>query len=44
MWNDSARQDFENEFWTEFVSTTTGSIEKLQHLVDTVAQAERQVP
>jgi hypothetical protein len=44
VWNDATRQDFENEFWTEFETTTAASIDKLQELIDTLAQAEREIP
>ena len=44
VWNDTARQDFEKDFWTEFETTTTASIGKLQELIDTLAQAEREMP
>ncbi len=44
IWNDTARQDFEKEYWTEFEKTTATSIDKLQELIDTLAQAEREIP
>jgi hypothetical protein len=44
VWHDSACQDFETNFWTEFEMTTTSSIEKLRALTDTIAQARREMP
>ena len=44
VWHDSARQDFETSFWAEFETTTVTTIEKLQDLVDTIVQAEREMP
>lgn len=44
VWNDAAREDFEKNYWTEFESVTATSIEKLQNLMDTIAQAERGIP
>ena len=44
VWNDAASHNFESTFWLEFESTTAVSIEKLQGLIDTLAQAEREIP
>ena len=44
VWNDAAREEFEKKYWMEFESSTTASIEKLQDLMDTIAQAERGMP
>jgi hypothetical protein len=44
IWNDAARQAFEKEFVTEFETTTAASIDRLQELIDTLAQAERELP
>jgi hypothetical protein len=44
VWNDAARQDFEKEFVEEFEGTTAASIDKLQELIDSLAQAERDIP
>ena len=44
VWNDAARQEFEKEFIAEFETTTAASIDKLQDLIDTLAQAEREMP
>ena len=44
VWSDAARDDFEKEYWMEFESSTAASIEKLQELTDTLAQAERELP
>lgn len=44
VWNDAARDDFEKNFWLEFESSTVVSIEKLQDLISTLAQAEREIP
>ena len=44
IWNDAARQDFKKEFVAEFEATTAASIDKLQELIDTLAQAEREIP
>jgi sRNA-binding protein len=44
VWNDAAREDFEKDYWAEFESSTAASIERLQDLIDTLAQAERQIP
>jgi hypothetical protein len=44
VWNDAARQDFEKEFVAEFETTTATSIDKLQEMIDTLAQAEREIP
>jgi hypothetical protein len=43
VWQDSARENFEMNIWSEFESTTTGGIERLQNLIDTIAQAEREI-
>jgi sRNA-binding protein len=43
-WNDAAREDFEKNYWMEFESSTAASIEKLQDLIDTLTQAEREMP
>ena len=43
-WNDAARQDFETDFWKEFETITAASIDKLQELIDALAQAEREMP
>ena len=44
VWNDRVREEFENATWIEFESTTTASVQKLQNLSDTIAQAEREIP
>ena len=44
VWNDAARDDFEKKFWLELESSTVVSIEKLQDLISTLAQAEREIP
>jgi sRNA-binding protein len=44
VWNDAAREDFEKNYWTEFESSTSASIGKLQDLMVTLAQAEREIP
>lgn len=44
VWSDAAREDFEKNYWMEFESSTAASIEKLQDLIDTLAQAEREMP
>jgi uncharacterized protein YukE len=44
LWNDAARREFENNFWMEFETTTAASIRKLQELIDTITQAEREIP
>jgi sRNA-binding protein len=44
VWNDAAREDFEKNYWMEFESSTAASIEKLQDLINTLAQAEREIP
>ena len=44
VWSDAAREDFEKNYWLEFESSTVSSIEKLQDLMDTIAQAEREIP
>ena len=44
VWNDVARQDFEKEFVAEFETTTAASIDRLQELMDTLAQADREIP
>jgi sRNA-binding protein len=44
VWNDAAREDFEKNYWAEFESSTAASIERLQDLIDTIAQAEREMP
>jgi hypothetical protein len=43
VWNDSARQYFEKEFWAEFETITSASILKLQELIDALAHAEREI-
>jgi sRNA-binding protein len=44
VWNDAAREDFEKNYCVEFESSTAASIEKLQELINTLAQAEREIP
>jgi hypothetical protein len=44
VWKDAARVDFEKSFWMEFESSTAGSIDRLQDLISTLAQAEREIP
>ena len=44
VWNDVAREDFENDFWAEFETTTATSVAKLDELINTIAQAEREIP
>lgn len=44
VWNDAAKKEFVATFWTEFETTTINSIEKLQVIADTLAQAEREMP
>jgi len=44
VWHDSARQDFETNIWSEFETVTATSLEKLQALAETIAQAEREMP
>ena len=44
VWDDAARQEFEKEFMAEFETTTANSIDRLQELIDTLAQAEREIP
>jgi sRNA-binding protein len=44
VWNDAAKEDFEKNYWMEFESSTAASIERLQELIDTLAQAEREIP
>lgn len=44
VWSDAAREDFEKNHWMEFESSTAASIEKLQDLIDTLTQAEREIP
>lgn len=44
VWNDAAREDFEKNYWQEFESSTAASIEALQELIETLAQADREIP
>jgi hypothetical protein len=44
VWNDAPRHDFEKQYWIEFEATTAQTVEKLQDLIDAVAQAERKMP
>jgi hypothetical protein len=44
VWNDETREDFERDFWTEFETSTAATIERLQELIDTINQAEREIP
>lgn len=44
VWSDAAKDDFEKHYWVEFESSTAASIDKLQELIDTLVQAEREIP
>ena len=44
VWNDVAREDFEKRYWMEFESSTAASIQGLQELIETLAQAEHEMP
>lgn len=44
VWSDAAREDFEKSYWIEFESATVESIGKLQELLETIDQAEREIP
>lgn len=44
VWSDATREDFDKNYWVEFESSTSATIERLQDLIDTIAQAEREMP
>jgi hypothetical protein len=44
VWEDGVSQNFEKEFMVEIETTTAASIDKLQKLMDTVVQADREMP
>jgi hypothetical protein len=44
VWNDVARDDFEKNYWPEFESSIAASVGKLESLMETLAQAEREIP